>query len=45
MLGDVANSFLNESGEVLIIETVGSWILSFGTLNKIVGVSRVFRGI
>ena len=39
MFGGVVDSFLKESMEVLIIETVSSWILSLGTLNKTVVVS------
>ena len=37
----VVDLFFKESGEVLIIETVSSWILSLGTLNKIVVVSGI----
>ena len=44
MFGGVADSFLKESGEVLILETVSSWILSLGTFNKIVAVSEVLEG-
>ena len=41
MFGGLVDSLLKESVEVLIIETVSSWILSLGTLNKIVVVSGI----
>ena len=41
MFGSLVDSFFMESGEVLIIETISSWILSLGTLNKIVVVSGI----
>ena len=43
MFGGVADSFLKESGEVLILETVSSWILSLGTFNRIVVVSGLLK--
>ena len=39
MFGGLVDSFFKESVEVLIIKTVSSWILSLGTLNKIVVVA------
>ena len=43
MFGGLVDSFFKESVEVLIIEAVISWILSLGTLNKIVAVSGVLK--
>ena len=39
MFGGVVDFVFKEAVEVLIIETVSSWILSLGTLNKIVFVA------
>ena len=43
MFGGLVDSFFKDSVEVLIIETVSSWILSLGKSNKTVVVSGVLE--